>query len=112
IVITLAALGTASAYSIPKLPAVNAGSTFNWQMFRPIITTIKMARGQSILWHGVLGVSWFWYLGASFLALMPSLAKDHVKGSEQIATLFLALFSVGIAVGSMLFSRFSRGRLE
>ncbi|NCG20832.1 MAG: hypothetical protein GWP91_17630, partial [Rhodobacterales bacterium] len=53
-----------------------------------------------------------WSFGTAFLSLFPTYAKDVLGGGEGVATLFLALFSVGIAVGSMLTEKLSRHRLE
>ncbi len=60
----------------------------------------------------VLAISWFWFLGASFLSLLPNFSKDVLGGGETVVTLCLATFCVGIGTGSMLCERFSRRHLE
>src|SRR5215212_1693033 len=65
----------------------------------------------SRLWRGGLFVSWFWLVGAVVLSLLPALVKNTLGGSETVVTLCLALFSVGIAVGSALASWLASGRI-
>jgi 1-acyl-sn-glycerol-3-phosphate acyltransferase len=60
----------------------------------------------------ILGAAWFWFYGVSLLTLFPTYCKDILHGDEQMATFFLALFSIGIGVGSLLCERLSFGKLE
>lgn len=63
------------------------------------------------LWRGSLIVSWFWLVGAVVLSLLPVMVKDSLHGSETVVTLLLAMFSVGIALGSGLASWLASGRI-
>jgi 1-acyl-sn-glycerol-3-phosphate acyltransferase len=60
----------------------------------------------------VLGVSWFWFYGAMFLAQFPAYARDTLGGGTQIVTLLLAVFSIGIGLGSLLCERMSGRKVE
>jgi MFS family permease len=60
----------------------------------------------------VLGISWFWFVGAAFLAQFPNYAKDTLGADNQVVTLFLTLFSVGIGIGSLLCGRLLRGEVS
>lgn len=59
----------------------------------------------------VLGLSWFWLVGATYLAQLPALTKHVIGGDEQVVTLFLTTFSVGIGLGSLLCNRLLRGAI-
>ncbi|WP_375410070.1 acyl-[ACP]--phospholipid O-acyltransferase [uncultured Methylobacterium sp.] len=63
------------------------------------------------LWRGSLIVSWFWLVGAVVLSLLPVMVRDSLHGSETVVTLLLAMFSVGIALGSGLASWLASGRI-
>ncbi|KQP61834.1 acyl-[ACP]--phospholipid O-acyltransferase [Methylobacterium sp. Leaf108] len=63
------------------------------------------------LWRGSLIVSWFWLVGAVVLSLLPVMVKNSLHGSETVVTLLLAMFSVGIALGSGLASWLASGRI-
>src|SRR5215208_5362185 len=63
------------------------------------------------LWWGSLVTSWFWLVGAVALSLMPPLVKSVLGASEEVVTVYLAIFSIAIAVGSLLAARLSHGRI-
>ncbi|WP_042936088.1 1-acyl-sn-glycerol-3-phosphate acyltransferase, partial [Pseudomonas gingeri] len=56
--------------------------------------------------------SWFWFVGAIYLTQIPAYAKEWMYGDETVVTLILTVFSVGIAVGSMLCERLSGRKVE
>ena len=60
----------------------------------------------------MLGISWFWFYGAIFLAQFAGFARDVLGGDEHVVTFLLALFSVGIGVGSLLCERLSGRKVE
>ena len=55
----------------------------------------------------MLGISWFWFYGATLLAQFPSYCKDVLGGDEHVATLMLTTFSIGVGTGSLLCERLS-----
>jgi len=60
----------------------------------------------------ILAVSWFWLIGATFLAQFPAFAKDVLASDDHVVTLFLTAFSIGIGVGSMLCTRLLKGQIS
>ncbi|WP_293237633.1 MFS transporter [Paludibacterium sp.] len=69
-------------------------------------------------WHingvrsAILGISWFWLLGAVYTTQLPTFTRLHLGGNADVYTLLLGVFSVGIGAGSVLCAKLSRGRLE
>ncbi len=59
-----------------------------------------------------MGNSWFWFLGAVYLTQIPTFAKEWLHGDESVVTLILTVFSVGIALGSMLCEKLSGKKVE
>lgn len=78
---------------------------------RSTVGLLKDLWADARLWRGALVVSWFWLIGAVALALMPTLVKDTIGGTEEVVTAFLAVFSVAIAVGSLLAAWLAAGRI-
>ena len=109
--VVTAGVGLLAAQRIPSAPP-SAQVALRWEPVGPTIEILKLTAKVRSVWLSVLGISWFWLFGATFLALFPVYTKDVLHGNETIATLFLALFSVGIGLGSMLCERLSRHRLE
>ncbi len=66
------------------------------------LTVLREARANRTAWLSILGISWFWVVGATLLSFVPPLARDLLGGGESVASFLLGLFSVGIAVGSLL----------
>jgi acyl-[acyl-carrier-protein]-phospholipid O-acyltransferase/long-chain-fatty-acid--[acyl-carrier-protein] ligase len=60
----------------------------------------------------MLGISWFWLAGATYLSQFPAYVRFTLGAEEAVVTLFLTLFSVGIAFGSLLCNRLLAGRIS
>ena len=74
--------------------------------------TSKLAHGNLVVFRSLLGISWMWFFGAAFLAQFPAFAKEVLHGDEQVASLLLVVFSVGIGIGSLLCEVLSRRHVE
>ena len=112
VVVAVATAGLVTSLFIPRTPAASPTLKVRISPFRPTLDILAVTRRPPSVWLSILGISWFWFLGASFLSLLPNFSKDVLGGAETVVTLFLALFCVGIATGSMLCERLSRRRLE
>ena len=97
---------------IPITPAVAPGLAINWNPVTETWKNLAFARGNRVVWLSMLGISWFWFYGATFLTQFPNFAKNVLGGDEHVVTLLLALFSVGIGVGSLLCERLSGHKVE
>jgi acyl-[acyl-carrier-protein]-phospholipid O-acyltransferase/long-chain-fatty-acid--[acyl-carrier-protein] ligase len=75
------------------------------------LSVLQEARAQRTVWLSILGISWFWVVGATLLSFVPPLARDLLGGSEAVASFLLAVFSVGIAVGSLLCAKQLKGEI-
>src|SRR5258708_3534596 len=71
---------------------------------------LKSLYAEPRLWDGMVIVSWFWLVGAVVLSLLPALVKDVIGGTEGVVTLCLAIFAIGIAVGSLFAAHLSHVR--
>src|SRR5436305_13315677 len=73
---------------------------------------LRLAYGNRVVWRSMLGISWFWFYGATYLTQFATFTKDVLGGDEHVATLLLAIFSIGIGVGSLLCERLSGHKVE
>ena len=92
--------------------AVAPDLAINWNPFTETVKNLRFAYGNRVVWLSMLGISWFWFYGATFLTQFPNFAKDVLGGDEHVVTLLLALFSIGIGVGSLLCERLSGRKVE
>ena len=105
-------LGFLASLAIPKAPAAAASLTFDWNPFRETWSNLKFAKENRTVFLSLLGISWFWFYGAMFLSQFPNYSKAVLGGNEHVVTLLLALFSVGVAAGSLLCERLSGHKVE
>jgi 1-acyl-sn-glycerol-3-phosphate acyltransferase len=110
--IAAALLGRAVAQFIPPAPATDPGLAINWNPFTETWRNLKLAHGNIVVFRSLLGISWMWFFGAVFLSQFPSFAKEVLHGNEQVASLLLVVFSVGIGTGSLLCEMLSRRHVE
>ena len=107
-----AVAGRAVAQFIPSVPATDPGLTINWNPFTETWRNLKLAHENIVVFRSLLGISWMWFFGAVFLSQFPSLAKEVLHGNEQVASLLLVVFSIGIGIGSLLCEVLSRRHVE
>ena len=111
-VMLIAILGRFASAWIPEAAPAEPGMRFDWNAFRQTWRVLVFASESRIILQSILAISWFWFLGATFLSLVPDFTRSTLHGNEQVATLLLTAFSVGIGVGSVLCERLSRGEVE
>lgn len=108
----LALLGRLVSTWVPQTPAAQPDLRINWNPFTETWRNLRIARTDRAVFQSLLGISWLWFLGATFLASFFNFARDVLGASPDVVTLLLAMFSVGIGVGSLLCERLSGGKVE
>jgi len=108
----VAILGRLTAQAVPASPSTDPGLVINWNPVSETWRNLKLAHGNLVVFRSLLGISWMWFFGAAFLAQFPAFAKEVLHGNEQVASLLLVVFSVGIGTGSLLCEVLSRRHVE
>ena len=112
-VLLVALAGYLASRAIPPVSAANPGLVLDWNIARQTWVTLRLGLGQTrAVSRSLIGNSWFWFVGAIYLTQIPAYAQQWLDGDETVVTLILTVFSVGIALGSMLCERLSRHRVE
>jgi 1-acyl-sn-glycerol-3-phosphate acyltransferase len=111
-VLAIAALGLATSFGMPRLSPSNPGLPISKNPITPTIETLKIVKRTRAVFLSVLGISWFWFLGVVLLSLLPVYARVTLHAHEHVVTLFMGVFCVGIALGSLLTERISGKNLE
>ncbi|MFO0388567.1 MAG: MFS transporter [Alphaproteobacteria bacterium] len=107
----VAAMGYASSRFIPEAPAPDASLVITRNIWRATWEVLAFSRGDKGIFFCILGISWFWLVGAAFVAQFPNYTKVNLGGDETVVTLLLATFSIGIAIGSAMCSGLLKGRI-
>jgi len=110
--LAVAVLGWLASKQVPASPSSDAGLKLNWNPATETWRNLKLAAEYPSVFRSLLGISWMWFFGAVFLSQFPSFARDVLGGDEQVASLLLVVFSVGIAIGSLLCETFSHRHVE
>jgi 1-acyl-sn-glycerol-3-phosphate acyltransferase len=112
-IITLAIIGFISAQFIPISPANNPNGELSINIYRATKNVFKALNAQTeSVGKSVIGISWFWLIGAIILTSLPLYVKNEMGGNELVVTAALVVFSLSIAIGSLLCEKLSRSRIE
>ncbi|WP_148193300.1 MFS transporter [Pseudomonas syringae] len=112
-IVLVACLGFLASFGIPRAEAASPEMKLNWNIFTQSWATLRMGLGQTpAVSRSIVGNSWFWFVGAIYLTQIPAYAKEWMYGDETVVTLILAVFSIGIALGSLLCERLSGHKVE
>ncbi|HJD64788.1 MAG TPA: acyl-[ACP]--phospholipid O-acyltransferase [Rickettsia endosymbiont of Diachasma alloeum] len=103
--VTIAAIGFISSLTTPKSNNANRDIKVNFNIINESLNMIRYAQTKKQIYLAILGISWFWFIEAAIISQIPLLAKITFKADENVANLFLAVFSLGVGVGSFLCSK-------
>lgn len=104
--------GYAGSRYIPVAPAPMHELTVNWNIAQETLRIINNDRKNRRVFLSILGISWFWLVGATYLSQFPTYAKDVLQADAAVVTLFLTVFSLGIGIGSFLCNLFLKGQIK
>lgn len=108
----LAILGRGASHFIPASPATDPTLQVNWNPFTETVRNLHLAYQNLVVFRSLLGISWMWFFGAVFLSQFPSFTKEVLHSNEQVASLLLVVFSIGIGTGALLCEVLSRRHVE
>jgi len=112
VIVILALLGYLSSRYIPLTPSLEPELKINWNPLTETWRNIAFIHKDRIVFLSVLGISWFWFLGATYLVQLPNYTKTTLAGNEQVVTLLLTFFTLGIGGGSLLCNWLSGQKVE
>lgn len=112
ILFACAIIGYVSSLRIPSAPAPVPGLKVGFNIWRETWRIVGMSRKRRDVFLSILGNSWFWFVGATFLAQIPLYTKTIIHGDETVIAMLLTMFSLGIGAGSYLCNRLLKGKIE
>ncbi len=108
----VAVLGALSSLAMPSLPALAPQLRFDARWWRASWRLLQHSARELELRHALLCISWFWFFGAVYLTQWVAYVRDDLGGQPALLTLLIALFSIGIGLGSLLCESLSGRRVE
>lgn len=110
----IAVIGLVSVWFIPKAPSdpLTTSKKYSFNLYKLSLAVLKIAYKDRAVFTTIILFSWFWFIGVAFLSLIPPYVKEVLSGDQKLATLFLGLFTIGIAMGSFLCALLSKNEIN
>ena len=108
----VAVAGRVVSSFIPHSPAPEPELRINWNPLTETWANLRIAARDRTVFHSLLGISWLWFFGSIFLTSFTPFTKIVLGGDENVVTVLLAVFSIGIGVGSLACERLSGRKVE
>jgi len=110
--IGFAMLGYLAGRQVPPAPPAAERIPFNWHIIHASIELVSGTMNIPRLFLAICSISFFWTIGAVLIIIFPPLVKNVLGADEQVASLFIAIFSIGIAIGSILINRLLKSEVS
>lgn len=111
-VILVAVMGWLASRRIPNASPPCPELRINWNPWTQTWKTLEYSRRVRSVFLSVLAISWFWFLGMSYLTQLPNYTRDVLKSTQDVYTLLLTVFSAGIGLGSLMCEKMSGRKVE
>lgn len=112
LVVLFAIIGYFASRFIIETPISDKDLKIDFNIFAQTWKIIGYAKKEHTVWLSIIGISWFWFIGVTFLSQFPIYTKNIINGNEMIVTLFLSVFSIGIGVGSVMCNKLLKGQIN
>ena len=111
-IVALAVLGWIASTFIPNAESPAPDLRINPNLIGETWHLVRLAAKKRSVFLSILGISWFWVVGATFLTQFPNFTKDVLGADETVVSLFMAVFSIGIAAGALMCNRLLDGEIS
>jgi len=110
--IGIAGLGLMAGRQVPPAPPAAERIRPDWHIVRASVRLVSETMHVPRLFLAILAISFFWTIGAVLIIIFPPLVKNVLGANEQVASLFIAIFSIGIAIGSVAINRLLKSEVS
>jgi acyl-[acyl-carrier-protein]-phospholipid O-acyltransferase/long-chain-fatty-acid--[acyl-carrier-protein] ligase len=108
----LALLGFVASLAVPSAPAGRGDQRIDWNIAKGTLEIFKLARGVRGVWLAILGTSWFFAVGAVLVSEFAPLVSGTLAAKQEVATIFLIVFSLAVAAGAMVVNMLQKGEVS
>ncbi|RVT39848.1 MFS transporter [Sphingobium algorifonticola] len=112
VVIGTAIIGYLAGRQVPTAPPLGQCDPLDYHFIRASITLVRGTMHVPRLYLAIVSISFFWTIGAVLFIQFPPLVKNVLTADKAVASLFLAIFSIGIAIGSVAINRLLQGSVS
>ena len=108
----IAMLGFLAGRQVPPAPPAAERIPFNWHILHASVQLVRGTMHIRRLFLAILSISFFWAIGSVLIAIFPPLVKNYLGADERVVTMFTAIFSIGIAIGSVAINRLLKSQVS
>ena len=114
LIIMVAVCGWFSSCQIPDAPPekVSNNTQLSFNPIRETAQNFRLAKQNPRVLYCIMAASWFWLYGSCFLTQVPNFVVSVLLGHPTLISILLGAFIIGVAVGSLLCHRLSKGKVE
>ena len=110
--VVIAGLGLLTGRQVPPAPPSADCAPPDWHVLRASINLVSATMHVRRLFLAICSISFFWTIGLVLISIFPPLVKNVLGADEQVASLFIGIFSIGIAIGSVLIDRLLKSEVS
>jgi MFS family permease len=111
-VIVTAIIGYMVARQVPEAPAQGEVEPLDFHFVRSSIALVRNTSHDRRVFLAIMAISFFWTIGAVLFIQFPPLANNVLTASKEVASLFLVVFSIGVAIGSVSVNALLKGTVS
>ena len=111
-VVAVAGIGFFAGSKVPPAPPLGKVEPLDYHVIRSSVTLVRTTMKDRRVFLAICAISFFWAIGTVLFIQFPPLAKNILMASKQVASLFLVIFSVGVAIGSMVINAMLKGTVS
>ena len=112
VVIVTALVGYATGRQVPPAPPLREAEPLDYHVFRASYRLVRNTMHDRRVFLAIGAISFFWTVGTILFIQFPPLAKNVLFASKEVASLFLVIFSVGVAIGSVSINALLKGTVS
>lgn len=111
-IIVTACIGYLVSRQVPPAPPMGEVEKLDWHILRASVKLVRDTMHNAEVYYAILAISFFWTIGAVLFIQFPPLAKNTIMASPEVASLFLVVFSIGVAIGSVAINALLKRRVS
>lgn len=112
VIIVVSCIGYMISRQIPPAPPLGEIEKLDWHVLRASVKLVRDTMHNAEVYYAILAISFFWTIGAVLFIQFPPLAKNTIMASPEVASLFLVVFSIGVAIGSVAVNALLKGKVS
>ncbi|MFV0645957.1 MAG: MFS transporter [Sphingomonadaceae bacterium] len=111
-VIAIALVGYMAGRQVPPAPPQQKPEPLDFHLFRSSIALVRNTMHDNRVYLAIMSISLFWTIGTVLFIHFPPLVKNNLNATKEVASLFLVIFSVGVAIGSVAVNALLKGKVS